>query len=33
MDNFYITGTRRDKHRGTCLTEIFPEWEPYYEKL
>jgi len=23
----------RDKHRGTCLTDIFPEWEPYYEKL
>ena len=21
----------RDKHRGTCLTDIFPEWEPYYE--
>ena len=23
----------RDKHRGTCLTDVFPEWEPYYEKL
>ena len=23
----------RDKHRGTCLTDIFPEWKPYYEKL
>ena len=23
----------RDKHRKTCLTDIFPEWNPYYEKL
>ena len=23
----------RDKHRGTCLVDVFPEWEPYYEKL
>ena len=23
----------RDKYRGTCLTDIFPEWIPYYEKL
>ena len=23
----------RDKHRKTCLTDIFPEWKPYYEKL
>ena len=21
----------RDKYRGTCLTELFPEWKPYYE--
>ena len=24
---------KRDKYRGTCLTDIFPEWKPYYEKL
>ena len=23
----------RDKYRGTCLTEIFPEWKPYYDKF
>ena len=23
----------RDNHRGTCLTDVFPEWKPYYEKL
>ena len=23
----------RDKYRGTCLTDIFPEWKPYYEKV
>lgn len=20
----------RDKYRGTCLVDVFPEWEPYY---
>jgi hypothetical protein len=24
---------KRDKHRGTCLTDIFPEWKPYYDQL
>jgi len=24
---------RRDKYRGTCLTDVFPEWKPYYGKL
>jgi len=24
---------KRDKYRGTCLTDVFPEWKPYYEKL
>ena len=24
---------KRDKFRGTCLTDIFPEWMPYYAKL
>lgn len=24
---------KRDIHRGTCLTDVFPEWEPYYAKL
>jgi hypothetical protein len=24
---------KRDKHRGTCLTDIFPEWKPYYDKV
>lgn len=23
----------RDKYRGTCLTDILPEWKSYYEKL
>ena len=23
----------RDKYWGSCLTELFPEWKPYYEKL
>jgi len=23
----------RDKYRGTCLTDLFPEWRNYYEKL
>ena len=23
----------RDKYRGTCLTELFPEWKPYYDKF
>jgi hypothetical protein len=25
--------SKRDKYRGTCLTDMFPEWKPYYEKL
>ena len=24
---------KRDKYRGTCLTDIFPEWRPYYVKF
>jgi len=28
-----IDVAKRDKHRGTLLTDIFPEWAPYYEKL
>ena len=20
----------RDKYRGTCLLDMFPEWKPYY---
>ena len=28
-----IDVAKRDKHRGTLLTDIFPEWTPYYEKL
>jgi hypothetical protein len=28
-----IDVSRRDKYRGTCLTDVFPEWKPYYEKL
>ena len=23
----------RDKYRGTCLIDLFPEWRNYYEKL
>ena len=23
----------RDKYRGTCLIDLFPEWKKYYEKL
>ena len=23
----------RDAYRGTCLTDVLPEWKPYYEKL
>ena len=23
----------RDKYRGTCLTDLFPEWRNYYEKF
>ena len=28
-----IDVAKRDKFRGTVLTDVFPEWEPYYEKL
>ena len=28
-----IDVAKRDKFRGTCLTDVFPEWKPYYEKL
>ena len=28
-----IDVAKRDKHRGTLLTDIFPEWTPYYEEL
>jgi organic radical activating enzyme len=24
---------KRDKHRGTCLTSVFPEWKPYYDRV
>jgi hypothetical protein len=24
---------KRDIHRGTCLTDIFPEWKPYYDQV
>jgi len=33
MENMLKDIRDRDKYRGTCLTEIFPEWKPYYEKL
>ena len=23
----------RDKYRGTCLIDLFPEWKPYYENI
>ena len=32
-DRMIIDVAKRDKYRGTCLTDIFPEWKPYYEKL
>ena len=25
-----IDVAKRDKFRGTCLTDLFPEWKPYY---
>ena len=28
-----IDVAKRDKFRGTVLTDVFPEWEPYYEKV
>jgi hypothetical protein len=28
-----IDVAKRDKFRKTCLTDVFPEWKPYYEKL
>ena len=28
-----IDVAKRDKFRGTVLTDVFPEWEPYYEKF
>jgi len=28
-----IDVAKRDKFRGTVLTDLFPEWKPYYEKL
>jgi len=32
-DRMIIDVAKRDKYRGTCLTDVFPEWKPYYEKL
>ena len=32
-DRMIIDVAKRDKFRGTCLTDVFPEWKPYYEKL
>jgi len=28
-----IDVAKRDKYRGTVLTDVFPEWDPYYKKL
>jgi len=28
-----IDVAKRDKFRGTVLTDVFPEWKPYYEKV
>ena len=33
MKSMLLDVSMRDKLRGTCLTDIFPEWKPYYEKL
>ena len=30
MKSMLLDVSMRDKLRGTCLTDIFPEWEPYY---
>ena len=32
-DRMMIDVAKRDKFRKTCLTDVFPEWKPYYEKL
>tara|TARA_R100001377_G_scaffold81337_1_gene60779 strand:- start:98 stop:1297 length:1200 start_codon:yes stop_codon:yes gene_type:complete len=33
MKSMLLDISLRDKLRGTCLTDVFPEWKPYYEKL
>ena len=30
MSSMLLDISMRDKLRGTCLTDIFPEWKPYY---